>query len=174
MIRVCKLQRMYADTHTNIIQIELLLRMRGALIAFQKHDGHTYIHRATAHDVITHINQCKFSCNSLPHGKQDSRTNVCHTRATVTALLKLLYIWMPLHLVYITAMQVCEKISKIALQSKRFSLNLPCGSECHCSRSVHTTAYPWPTVRDPMPRANALGNKLSRPRLVAEPKQGLN
>ena len=51
--------------HTNIIQIELPSRMRGALIAFQKRDGHTYI---------------------------------------------------------------------------------------------HTAAYPWPTVRDPMPRANALGN----------------
>ena len=23
---------------------------------------------------------------------------------------------------------------------------------------IHTAAYPWPTVRDPMPRANALGN----------------
>ena len=24
---------------------------------------------------------------------------------------------------------------------------------------IHTTAYPWPTVRDPMPCANALSNK---------------
>ena len=70
MIQVCKLQRMYADKHTNIIQIELPSRMRGALIAFQKRDGHTYIHTY-----------------------------------------------------------------------------------------IHTTAYPWPTVRDPMPCANALSNK---------------
>ena len=65
MIQVCKLQRMYADMHTIIIQIELLSRMRGVLIAFQKREGGTYI---------------------------------------------------------------------------------------------HTTAYSWPTVRDPMPRANALGD----------------
>ena len=64
--------------------------------------------RATARDVITHTNQCKFHVNSLLHGKQDSRTNVCHTRATVTVLPKLLYMWMPFHLVYSIAMLVCE------------------------------------------------------------------
>ena len=34
---------MYEGTHTNIIQIELPSRMYAALIAFQKHDGHTNI-----------------------------------------------------------------------------------------------------------------------------------
>ena len=33
-------------------------------------------------DVITHRNQCEIS---LPHGKQDSRTILRHTRATVKA-----------------------------------------------------------------------------------------
>ena len=41
-------------------------------------------------------------------GKQNLCTNVCHTRATVTALLEFLYKWMRLHLVYIIAMLVCE------------------------------------------------------------------
>ena len=54
---------------------------------------------------------------------------MCHTRATVTALLDFLCKQMPLHLVYIIAMLVCEKTAKVALQSERLSLNLPRGSE---------------------------------------------
>ena len=41
----------------------------------------------------------------------------------------------PLGLYYCFARSLW-KISKIALQSERFSLNSPCGSECHCSRSI--------------------------------------
>ena len=37
-------------------------------------------YRAIGRDVITHRNQCEIS---LPHGKQDSRTILRHTRATV-------------------------------------------------------------------------------------------
>ena len=56
-------------------------------------------------------------------------TDVCHPRATVTALLEFLYKWVPLHLVYAIAMLVCARNAKVALQSKQSSLNLPCGSE---------------------------------------------
>ena len=63
-------------------------------------------YRATARDVITHRNQYKIHlCMARP----SCDTNVCHTRATVTALLEFLYKWMPLHLVYNIAMLVCEE-----------------------------------------------------------------
>ena len=51
----------------------------------------------------------KFRVNSLPHGKQDSCTNLRHTQATNTAFLDFLYKWMPLHLVYTIAMLVWEE-----------------------------------------------------------------
>ena len=63
----------------------------------------------TSSPIPMHVN---FHVSSLPHSKQDSRTNVCHTWATVTALLKFLYIWMPLHMIYITAVLVCEKFRR--------------------------------------------------------------
>ena len=56
-------------------------------------------------------NVCHAEMN-LHENLQDSCTNVCHTRATVTALLKFLYIWMPYHLVDITAMLVCVKCQR--------------------------------------------------------------
>ena len=64
------------------------------------------IYRATAHDVITHRNQCKIHFRKA---NKTCGTNVHHTRATVTALLEFLYKWMPLQLVYTIAMLVCEK-----------------------------------------------------------------
>ena len=62
--------------------------------------------RATARDVITHRNQCKIHFRMA---NKTCSTNVRHTRTTVTALIKFLYKWMPLHLVYTIAMLVCEK-----------------------------------------------------------------
>ena len=62
-----------------------------------------YRSRVTAHDVITHRNQCKI------HFRMASKTrctNVRHTRATAIALLEVLYKWIP---VYTIAMLVCEE-----------------------------------------------------------------
>ena len=68
-------------------------------------------YRATARDVITQINQCKFSCKFTSTWQARLAYEcVPHTRATVTVLPKFLYIWMPFHLVYITAMLVCEEL----------------------------------------------------------------
>ena len=67
---------------------------------------------------------------SLLHGKLNSRTNVCQSRATVTAPLEFLHKWMPLHLLYTITILVCKKKNtKIALPSEQLSLSLPCGSE---------------------------------------------
>ena len=72
MIQICKLQRMYADMHTNIIQIELPSCMRGTLIAFQKHDGHTYIHTTaypwpTVRDPMSVLMHSAIMCATLSH-----------------------------------------------------------------------------------------------------------
>ena len=63
-------------------------------------------------DVITHRNQYKISCKI--HFRMASKTHVqiCHTRATVTALMEFLYKRMPLHLVYTITMLVCEKLRR--------------------------------------------------------------
>ena len=33
-------------------------------------------------------------------------------------------------------------------------------TDIHTYIHIHTAAYPWPTIRDPLPRTNALGNKF--------------
>ena len=84
-------------------------------------------YRATARDVITHRNQYKihFRMARLSCG-----ANVGHTRATVTALLEILYKWMPLHLVYTIATIVCEETRRWPYKvSDQVSVNLPCGSD---------------------------------------------
>ena len=63
--------------------------------------------RVTSSSIETNVN---FHVKFISHGKQDSSTNACHTRAIVTVLQEFLYKPMALHLVYTIAMLACEKL----------------------------------------------------------------
>ena len=92
-------------------------------------------YRVTAHDVI-HINQCKFSCK-FTSAWQARLAYKCVPYSSHSYSSSKIAIHMdafPLGLYYCYA-SLWKKFED-ALQSEWFSLNLPCGSECHCSRSV--------------------------------------
>ena len=69
MVQVCKLQCMHADMHTNSTCMEFPLRMHGALIKFQKRDGHTY----TYIQLPVPGPQSTTKCLTLMHSAVNSR-----------------------------------------------------------------------------------------------------
>ena len=82
------------------------------------------------------INQCKFSCKFTSAWQADSCTKVPYSSHRYSFSKIAIHMdAFPLGLYYCYAS--LWKNLKIALQSERFSLNLPCGSVCHCSRSIY-------------------------------------
>ena len=89
--------------------------------------------RATALDAPIETN-VKFQVNSLPHGKQDSHTNACHTRATVAAPLDFLCKWIPLHLAYTIAVLISEEARELG-RAKSGTAREFGGVQCRANKS---------------------------------------
>ena len=127
-------RNMYSCIHASTKQMYI----RGTCTCINVYYVWHYIERlhVTSSPIETNA---KFHVNSLPYGKQDSCTNLHHTRATVTALLDFLYKWMPLHLVYTIPMLVCEETCKWPCKASGWVWT--CHAEVkrkwrHCSYSI--------------------------------------